>query len=1134
MSTPGYYRFPTVSGSQVVFVCEDDLWTVNVNGGLARRLTANLGDVTSPALPPDGSQLAFTSQEEGPTEVYVMDAEGGLARRLTFLGVNTTQVAGWAPDGEHVVFASAANQPFAGHMKLWKVHRDGGLPELLPYGPAQNVAYGDGGMVLIGRHTRDPARWKRYRGGTCGQLWIDRSGKGEFERLIELPGNLASPMLAAGRAFFIADHEGIGNIYSCLPDGSDLCRHTDHEEFYARLATTDGKHIVYMAGGDLYRLDMRAVESNTASRQAPPPAPDREVPQLQARTQSGYASRIDIVWRSSRPQCHRKFVAASRFFETADLHPSGKAVTLTCRGRPFSMATWEGPVVQHGEVDGVRYRLASWLNDGARVIAMSDQGGEERLVVFAADGRKPPKLLPAWDLGRAIGLFVSPLKDQVALYNHRGELIMVDLDKRRHKVLDRSRHGRIRGVSWSPDGRWLAYGMPETSSTSHIRLCRVSDGHTFHVTHAVLRDIRPSFDPEGKYLYFLSYREFDPVYDNLHFDLNFPQGMRPYLVTLQADTPSPFAFDPTAWEANSEKKEGQEKDAASSAAVNDQSNEEHASGNWGDVASPASEKKGDRPEPPRIQIDLDGIERRVVAIPVEEGKYGRILGISGSRVLFTRFPVSGSLGQSWRIDNTAKGTLEMYDLKNKKQERWLDEVSDFGLSASGKTLIYRLGNRVRVVDPVSKPAADASKESPGIRSGWLDLERVKISVDPMSEWRQMFQEAWRLQRDHFWTEDMSGVAWEEVRQRYQPLLERLGSRSEFSDLMWEMQGELGTSHAYELGGDYRQGPRYYSGFLAADLVFDKRKGAYQFTHIVHGDAWDESRTSPLDSPGVNVRPGDYLLAIGGRKLGPQVSPAELLVNQAGREVQLTVQRGRGPARTVVVKTLRDEAPARYRHWVEQNRRHVHEATQGQVGYVHVPNMGPWGYAEFHRYFLVESNRAGLIVDVRFNGGGHVSQLILEKLARRRVGYDLPRWSEPEPYPDGSMLGPIVALTNEKAGSDGDIFSHCFKLLKLGPLIGRRTWGGVIGINPRHRLVDGSITTQPEFSFWFEDVGWGIENYGTEPDIDIDIRPQDDAAGTDPQLERAVAEALALLTTRNLEKPAFDQRPQLGLPRLPRA
>ncbi len=1116
MNAPGYYRFPTLSGSQVVFVCEDDLWTVSCEGGVARRLTANLGDVTYPALSPDGSLLAFTSQEEGPTEVYVTDAEGGPARRITYLGVNTTQVAGWTPDGQHVVLATAAGQAFAGHMKLWKAPAEGGQPELLPYGPAQNVAYGPADQVLIGRHTRDPARWKRYRGGTCGQLWIDAGGDGDFSRLIELAGNLASPMFVGDRAYFISDHEGIGNIYSCQVDGSDLTRHTDHDEFYVRQASSDGQRMVYMAGGDLYLL----------APSLPDVAPVK----------------IAIQWRSSRPQCHRKFVAASRFFETADIHPSGKAVALTCRGRPFSLAAWEGPVVQHGEPDGVRYRLSSWLHDGARLVAFSDEGGEERLIVFWADGRKPPKLLPAWDLGRGVGLFVSPVKDQVVLYNHRGELIFVDLEKRRHKVLDRSHHGRIRGACWSPDGRWVAYGMPETASTSHIRLCRLSDGRTFNVTHAVLRDIRPAFDPEGKYLYFLSYREFDPVYDNLHFDLNFPQGMRPYLVTLQADAPSPLAFDPSAWQTEAEKKDEAGKPAAAANQTNETSEEEEAKDEDAkpEPAKPEQAKtepaqtdaaKGtDKPEPSPIQIDLDGIERRIVAIPVEEGKYSRILGLTGGRVLFSRFPVSGSLGNSWRITDAAKGTLEMYDLKNKKQERWLDEVTDFGLSPSAKTLIYRIGNRVRLVDPVGKPSADSAKDPPGTRSGWLDLERVRISVDPPSEWRQMFQEAWRLQRDHFWTEDMSGVAWDEVRQRYEPLLARLASRSEFSDLMWEMQGELGTSHAYELGGDYRQGPRYYNGFLGADLTFDTRKGAYQIAHIVHGDAWDEQRTSPLDSPGVNVKPGDYILAIGGRKLGANVSPAELLVNQAGREVQLTVQRGRGPARTVVVKTLKDETLARYRQWVEDSRSRVHQATGGRVGYVHVPNMGPWGYAEFHRYFLVESQRDGLIVDVRFNGGGHVSQLILEKLARRRIGYDLPRWSEPEPYPDGSMLGPIVALTNERAGSDGDIFSHCFKLLKLGPLIGRRTWGGVIGINPRHRLVDGSITTQPEFSFWFEDVGWGIENYGTEPDIDIDIRPQDDAAGQDPQLERAIEEALNLLTTKNTNRPAFDQRPKLGLPK----
>lgn len=397
----------------------------------------------------------------------------------------------------------------------------------------------------------------------------------------------------------------------------------------------------------------------------------------------------------------------------------------------------------------------------------------------------------------------------------------------------------------------------------------------------------------------------------------------------------------------------------------------------------------------------------------------------------------------------------------------------------------------------------------------------------------MYREAWRLQREQFWSEDMSQVAWAAVYDRYLPLLDRVNTRGEVSDLLWEMQGELGTSHAYEMGGEYRAGPQYQQGYLGAEWSLDDETGHYRITRLVNGDPGDPTASSPLIAPGANVGVGDAILAINGQPVGRTRSPQELLVNQADAEIVLAVASGTdGEPRLVTVKALRDEKPARYRDWVEQNQRHVHEATGGRVGYVHIPDMGPNGYAEFHRAYLTEYDREALIVDVRNNGGGNVSGLILEKLSRRRTAYVFPRWSRPGPYPEESPRGPMVAVTDELAGSDGDIFCHNFKLLGLGPLIGKRTWGGVIGIDPRHALVDGTITTQPEFSFWFTDVGWQVENYGTEPDIEVDNTPQDCAAGRDAQLDRAIAEAQARLDGAPSMVPDPSARPSRAQPPLP--
>jgi tricorn protease len=475
----------------------------------------------------------------------------------------------------------------------------------------------------------------------------------------------------------------------------------------------------------------------------------------------------------------------------------------------------------------------------------------------------------------------------------------------------------------------------------------------------------------------------------------------------------------------------------------------------------------------------------------------------------------------------------VFEFDTQKQDRLVDGVSDFSLSQDAKSLMYQSGDRLRVLRAGEKPSQKNGEggDKPGRQSGWIDLGRVKVSVQPGAEWRQMFQEAWRLQREQFWAEDLSGIDWEEIHDRYEPLVAHVTTRSEFSDLLWEVQGELGTSHAYEMGGEYRSSPDYRLGSLGVDFDYDAASETYRIRRILHGDTWDPKSTSALMSPGVDVAVGDVLLAINGQAVGGGVTPGERLVNQAGSELLLTVRRGDKPPHTVTVKSTSDDRHARYRDWVEGNRQRVHEATDGRVGYIHVPDMGPEGYAEFHRGYLLEYDRSALIVDVRFNGGGHVSGLLLEKLSRKRVGYDFARWSSPKPYPAESPRGPLVALTNEQAGSDGDIFSHTFKMLKLGPLVGKRTWGGVIGIWPRHSLADGTVTTQPEFSFHFDDVGWQVENYGTDPDIEVDNAPQDYAQGVDRQLDRAVAVAVELLASNPPHTPHPLDRPRFMRPRL---
>ncbi len=1089
----GYYRHPTISNNTIVFVCEDDLWTVSAGGGTARRLTANPGAASFPVFSPDGQSLAFTGCDDGPAEAYVMAAEGGIPRRLTWLGART-QTLGWNQDGRDVIAATDWRQPFAAHMRLISVRTSGDAPEFLNYGPARALSFGpEPGSVVIGRNSGDPARWKRYRGGTAGTLWIDRQGEGNFSKLIRLDGNLANPMWIGSRIYFLSDHEGNGNLYSCTPTGRGLKRHTSHEDFYVRFPSSDGQRIVYHRGADIFVFD-----------------PNR-----------GTSGKVEIGIRSTFGQKNRKFVSASRYLEGFDLHPKGHSLVSVHRGGLHAMGLWEGAPRRLGAVSRARYRLPSWLPDGKRVLAVTDEGGEEDLVIFTIDGSKEPRKIQG-DFGRATDLLIAsgntstekPRKKKkdkarkkragraaktdhelVALTNNRHELILVDLTDGTSRVLDRSAHSRINGVAWSPDSRWLAYGFSTSERTSCIRLCQVETGQITSITRADFFDTSPSFDPAGTYLYFISLRTFNPVYDSHYFDLGFPKGSRPYLVTLQQDTVSPFAMATRT---------------------------PRPPGASHDDDAPTENDDTDE-EPSRTQIDLAGIEDRIVAFPVSEGRYGRIFGAQ-DRALFSRYPVEGSLDEEDEYDTepAADGTLEFWNFKKHKSGRVSDSITDFCLSLDRKVLGIHSGNRVRALPASFKEDPEKNKDECSRESGWVDLGRIRAAVVPTDEWRQMYDEAWRLQREQFWTPDMSGIDWEQVRDRYLSLLDRVGSRAEFSDLLWEMQGELGTSHCYEMGGDYRPRPNWSQGFLGADLSYNKRTGNWRVEKIPRGDSWDARAYSPLAAPGLDIRAGDEILAIGGEPLGKHASPYGHLVHFADKEVQITVRKrghGRsGEPRTVTVKALRDETPLRYRDWVEANRRRVHDETDQRVGYVHIPDMGAYGYSEFHRYYGRESSRDGLIIDVRNNRGGHVSQLLLEKLLRRRIGYDISRWSEPMPYPDAAPMGPMVALTNEHAGSDGDIFCHAYKLFGLGPLIGKRTWGGVIGIWPQAALVDGTVTTQPEYAAWFEDVGYEVENYGTEPDIEVDIRPQDYAAGRDPQMERAIVEVKREMRRKPSKKP----------------
>ncbi len=903
------------------------------------------------------------------------------------------------------------------------------------------------------------------------------------------------------RIWFLSDHEGHGNLYSCTATGRSLKRHTNHEDFYARFPKTDGKHIVYSSGAELWVHEIRSDKSR----------------------------RLDITVPSARPHRNRRFARAAQHLESCALDASGSSLLAICRGGLFTTPLFEGAAKRLGAASEFRTRLGQFTHDGTRIVCFDDETGDERLSIVDRESGDRKRL--RGDYGRPLLLEVAPprevaartagkkkkakkgaskkgrkseLRELVAVANQRQEIFVTDLGSGSRKKIDHSPFGRISGLAWSPDGRFLAYGYPTGPATSCIKVFDTRGGRTHELTRPEFRDGMPSFDPDGRYLYFISTRVYDPVFDMQFFDYCFPKAMKPYALPLRADLPSPFS-------AVHRKPQGLKSNGAES-----------------------------QNEKPKVTIDFDGIEDRVVEFPVPEGRYLKILAAPG-RALFTMMPVEGTLSNQLgsNPETAPKNTLKAYDFDKEKLETVADRISDFWLCPKRGHVLLRAGTRLRVFSAKGKPPQGQDRASAGRESGWIDLGRINLEVNPAAEWRQMFVEAWRLQREHFWTEDMSGIDWKAVRDRYLPLIDRVATREEFSDLIWEMQGELGTSHAYEMGGEYAPKPYWRQGLLGADLEPGRRGHGWKIARIPRGDSWMEKHHSPLEAPGLGLEEGDEILEIAGQALDAKSHPGEALVNCAGRPIELLVnsrapgKSGRRSKRKVLVKPLGHEYELRYRDWVERNRAYVDSKSRGEIGYIHIPNMGPRGYAEFERYFKTEVEKKGLILDVRWNGGGHVSQLILTKLLRRRIGYTETRWSDPVSYPRQAPMGPMVALTNEYAGSDGDIFSHSFKLFGLGPLIGMRTWGGVVGIWPRHSLVDGTLTTQPEFAFWFEDVEWGVEGHGTDPDIVVDIEPSDHLRGKDPQLDRAISETKKRMRELSPKVPSLDRRPSRKPERLPR-
>ncbi|WP_344661447.1 S41 family peptidase [Catenulispora subtropica] len=1091
--TTSYLRYPHLSGDSLAFVADDDVWLVDLPGigatARAWRVTSDRTPVQRPLLSPDGTRLAWTSTREGVAEAFALPVDGGEVTRLTYWGHRRTEAIGWTSDEEVTVRGWAGH----GHGYYDFAHVvpvEGGHPRLLPYGSLRDLAIAEPGAerspVLLSRFGGGLSyRWKGYRGGAAGQLWIDREGTGAFERFLpELDGrgNLGDPMWYDGRVVFHSDHEGPAELYSARPDGTDLRRHTTGEGgYYLRHAATDGVRLVFQRAGRLWLME--DLEDDPRA--------------------------LDIRLPGARTAAARRPVDASAHLGAVSPDRTGRASAVEVRGTVHWLTHKDGPARGLLVQDGVRGRLPVVLGQTGQVAWISDAGGPYSIEIGTvrasehgpdqdpSQGSSTRRILTG-EFGRVLELVAAPDGRHLAATTRDNKVLLIGVEAGTLRVVADGEGKYSAGTRWglpfasepvfSPDSKWLAWSQRSAVVDAwQIRVADVETLEAIDVTVPRFRDWNPVFTADGKHLAFLSARTFDTYHEDMYFDFSFLPGVRPYLVPLAESEPSPF--DP---ELGGRPVEG---------------------------ASDDSGEKGENADSdiPVTVIDAFGITTRAVPFPVAAGTYSDLAAVKGGVTWLTR-PVNGALGDTLAGSgqDEARPSLVRFDFTKREAGTLVDELDGYAVSGDGTRLVASDHGSLAVW-PADKAGDDAKAES-------VDLSRIRVTVEPRAERAQAFAEAWRLQVENYFKPGLDGIDWEAARDRYAPLVAAVATDDDFADLLWELQGELRTSHAYVSAVSAGPDAAREQGLLGADLAPDEA-GVWRIVRILAGDSSVPRARSPLLAPGVAARVGDGVVAVDGVEVRSPAGPAALLAGKAGQPTELTLlSAATGERRAVVVVPTDTEVPLRYQAWVADRRAHVLERSGGRLGYLHLPDQAEPGWAEFHRDLPAQVAKDGLVVDTRGNRGGETSGLVLEKLLRKALAWDHGRGLIPETYPVQAPRGPVVSVCDEEAGSDGDIINQAFKDSGL-TVVGTRTWGGVVGIDDFVRLVDGTSVTQPRYAFAFESVGlYGLENHGCEPTITVPYPPQDFVAGADPQLDKAIEVALEALA----KEPPAAPRPLPGV------
>ena len=1051
-------RFPDIHQDQVVFSYSGDLWTVSSEGGTARRLTTHDGYELMPKFSPDGKWIAFTGKYDGNDNVFVIPAEGGEPRQLTYLQAPThlsersgpeNMVLEWYPDSERILFMSRRYTYHTWFGQLYSVSIDGGIPEQLrlPKGGLTSF-HSSGEKIAYNRNFRNFRTWKRYTGGLAQDIWIYNFTEDTTIQVTDWVGTDTEPAWIGEKILFTSDRPpsensdqkepGKMNIWEYDTSTEEFAQRTFFKEWDVKWASGGPEQIVFENAGYLYVM-------NAAEADAEPQKLTVQIPGDRRFTLPGWEDTKNLI-------------------STFNVAPTGKRAVFEARGDIYTVPKEHGDIRNLTQTPGIREKYAAWSPDGKWIAYFSDRHGSDDLYLIRDEmGAEETRITSNADNFRYPPIW-SPDSKKLAFSDKDNNLWYVDIEKKEPVLADSSDEWEIRDYTWSPDSRWLAYSKPHENDFRSVYIYNLESEEVHQVTSSMTNDWNPAWDPQGQYLYFLSDRNLNPSLGTFDWTYNYHRTAGIYLTTLRKALKNPFAprSDEVEEEEEKQDSDGDKKDKKS---------------------------KEEEQESPDVTIDFDGIQGRMIAVPVDADNYRSLHAAEGA-LFYITYPTQGLGGKVEPIQSALHG----FDMEKREATEIAKPVGNYDISPEKKHLIYQSSGSYYVID--AKPA-EASDAKP------LDLSGMEAEVDYQAEWREIFEEAWRYQKNYFYNPGMNEVDWQAMKEKYEVLVPHVAHRYDLNYVIGEMIAELSNSHTYVGGGDYPDLDQVKYGQLGIDMQVNN--GRYQITKIYRGDNTREERISPLTKPGVDISEGDYILAIDGKGLTPEQNFNAALENKVGKQVVLTVSSSprRNDSRKVTVEPIGSEYELRHWDWVKSNREKVDDMSNGQIGYIYLTDMSNTGLNEFVEQYYPQIRKKGLIVDVRYNGGGFVDQLILERLRRTLIGMGMSRDGGTGTVPPQVFTGYAACLINGFSASDGDIFPYYFRKYGLGELIGTRTWGGVRGIRGNPGIMDGGYVYPPEFSRYDLDSTWNMENYGVAPDIRVDNLPHEVVQGRDPQLEKAV-------------------------------